>query len=67
MLLVMVMVEMFLKILFRLFTFLCATPQTNGAAATILYMIARTYYLFPCICKKKNDKRRHYKSDFETY
>ena len=46
-----------LKILFRLYTFLCATPQTNGAAATILYMIARTYYLFPCICKKttKND------------
>ena len=28
-----------LKILFKLFTFLCATPQTNGAAATMFYVL----------------------------
>ena len=29
-----------LKILFKLFTFLCAAPQTNGAAATMFRQLS---------------------------
>ena len=31
---------LFLKILFKLLTFLCAAPQTNGAAATMFRQLS---------------------------